>query len=209
FNIRDIPLIEVVRNPTDPVSAFSRRLRDIFFGTILTILLLPLWIVVALAIKLSDGGPIVYVQTRVGRWGEPFRLVKFRTMPVNIEDQTGPVLAKADDPRSSPLGRFLRRYRIDESLQLINVFKGDMSLVGPRPDRPEFVAKFAQEIHGYNERHKVKPGITGLAQIRGHYHSDPTIKLKYDLTYIHNPSFLLDLVILVETVRIIFRRQGV
>jgi lipopolysaccharide/colanic/teichoic acid biosynthesis glycosyltransferase len=130
-------------------------------------------------------------------------------MPVNIEDKTGPVLAKADDPRLSPLGRFLRRYRIDESLQLINVFKGDMSLVGPRPDRPEFVAKFAQEIHGYNERHKVKPGITGLAQIRGHYHSDPAIKLKYDLAYIHNSSFLLDLVILVETVRIVFRRQGV
>lgn len=209
FNIRDIPLIEVVRNPTDPVSAFARRLRDIFLGAILAILLLPLWIVVALAIKLSDGGPIVYVQTRVGRWGKPFRLVKFRTMPVNIEDKTGPVLAKADDPRLSPLGRFLRRYRIDESLQLINVFKGDMSLVGPRPDRPEFVAKFAQEIHGYNERHKVKPGITGLAQIRGHYHSDPTIKLKYDLAYIHNSSFLLDLVILGETVRIVFRRQGV
>jgi lipopolysaccharide/colanic/teichoic acid biosynthesis glycosyltransferase len=130
-------------------------------------------------------------------------------MPVGSEDETGPVLATADDPRLTPLGRFLRRYRIDESLQLINVLKGDMSLVGPRPDRPEFVANFMREIHGYNERHKVKPGITGLAQVRGYYHSDPVIKLKYDLAYIHNSSLLLDLVILLETVRIVFRRQGV
>jgi len=209
FNIRDIPLIEVVGNPNDPVGAFTRRLRDIVFALFFIILLLPLWVVVALAIKLSDRGPVVYLQKRVGRWGKPFRLIKFRTMPVGSEDETGPVLAKADDPRLSPLGRILRSYRIDESLQLINVLKGDMSLVGPRPDRPEFVAQFMQEIHGYNERHKVKPGITGLAQIRGHYHSDPAIKLKYDLAYIYNSSFLLDLVILLETVRIVFRRQGV
>jgi exopolysaccharide biosynthesis polyprenyl glycosylphosphotransferase len=209
FNIRDIPLIEVVRNPNDPVGVFSRGLRDIIGAVFLIMLFLPLWIVVGLAIKLSDGGPIVYLQNRVGRWGKPFRLIKFRTMTVGCEDETGPVLAKENDPRLTPFGRFLRSYRIDESLQLINVLKGDMSLVGPRPDRPEFVEQFMQEIHGYNERHKVKPGITGLAQIRGHYHSDPAIKLKYDLAYIYNSSFLLDLVILLETVRIVFHRQGV
>ncbi len=209
FNIRDIPLIEVVRNPNDPVGSFSRGLRDYVFALCFAMLLLPLWIVVAIAIKLSDGGPVVYIQNRVGRWGEPFRLFKFRTMAVGCEDKTGPVLAIKNDPRLTPLGRFLRSYRIDESLQLINVLRGDMSLVGPRPDRPEFVAQFMQEIQGYNERHRVKPGITGLAQIRGHYHSDPVIKLKYDLAYIYNSSFLLDLVILLETVRIVFHRRGV
>jgi len=209
FNIRDIPLIEVVGNPIDPVGAFWRRLRDIILALFFIILLLPLWVVVALAIKLSDGGPVLYLQNRVGQWGTIFRVIKFRSMPVGSEDETGPVLAKADDPRLTRLGRFLRSYRIDESLQLINVLKGDMSLVGPRPDRPEFVSQFVREIHGYNERHKVKPGLTGLAQIRGHYHTDPAIKLKYDLAYIYNSSFLLDLVILLETVRIVFRRQGV
>jgi exopolysaccharide biosynthesis polyprenyl glycosylphosphotransferase len=209
FNIRDIPLIEVVAQPYDPVGAFSRRLRDILFAVIFVILLLPLWCIVAVAIRLSDGGPLLYCQNRVGQRGRIFRVIKFRTMAVDSELESGPVLAKADDPRLTRLGRFLRSYRIDESLQLINVLKGDMSLVGPRPDRPEFVANFVKEIHGYNERHKVKPGITGLAQIRGYYHSDPEIKLKYDLAYICNSSFLLDLVILLETVRIVFRRQGV
>ena len=209
FNIRDIPLIELVANQNDPVAAFARRLRDILLSAFFIILLSPLWILVAIAIKISDGGSVVYVQERVGQWGKIFRVFKFRTMPEGAEDETGPVLAKADDPRLTPLGRFLRSYRIDESLQLVNVLKGDMSLVGPRPDRPEFVARFSEEIHGYNERHKVKPGITGLAQVRGHYHTDPAIKLKYDLAYIYNYSFLLDILILLETVRIVVRRQGV
>ncbi|HYK87759.1 MAG TPA: sugar transferase [Acidobacteriota bacterium] len=209
FNVRDIPLIQAVGDPNDPVSTFSRRLRDIAFSVILVIILFPLWIVVAIAIKLSDGGPVFYLQERVGQWGKRFRVYKFRTMPEGAEDETGPVLARWDDPRLTPLGRLLRSYRIDESFQLINVLAGDMSLVGPRPERPEFVARYIQEIHGFNERHKLKPGITGLAQVRGHYHSDPAIKLKYDLAYIYNCSFLLDLVILLETVRIVIRREGI
>ena len=209
FNIHDIPLIKLVGNPSDPVGVFSRRLRDVGLALIFIILLLPLWIVVALAIKLSDRGPVVYRQDRVGQWGRVFRLIKFRTMPVDFEDETGPVLAKADDTRLSPLGRFLRSNRIDETMQLINVLKGDMSLVGPRPERPEFVSQFVREIPGYNERHKAKPGITGLAQTRGDYHSDAAIKLKYDLAYIYNSSFLLDLRILLETVRVVFRSRGV
>ncbi len=209
FNVRDIPIIQAVGDPNDPVTTFSRRSRDLVFSAILAILLLPLWIVVALAIKLSDGGSVFYLQQRVGQWGKRFRVYKFRTMPEGAEDETGPVLSRWDDPRLTPLGRFLRSYRIDESFQLINVLKGDMSLVGPRPDRPEFVEKFVREIAGYNERHKIKPGITGLAQVRGHYHSDPAIKLKYDLAYIYNCSLLLDLVILLETVRIVIRREGI
>ena len=209
FTVRDIPLLEVAGNPNDPVAAFARRLRDLVLGTALAIVFLPLWAAVALAIKLSDRGRVVYSQERVGQWGRPIRVHKFRTMFEGAEDETGPVLARADDPRLSSLGRFLRSYRIDESLQLVNVLKGEMSLVGPRPDRPEFVARFATEIPGYQERHKVKPGLTGLAQVRGHYHSDPAIKLKYDLAYIYNYSLLLDFVILLETVRIVVRREGV
>lgn len=209
FEVRGIPLIEVVADPYDPVAAFCYRLRDIVLAVILSIILLPLWIVVAAAIKLFDGSPVFYVQDRVGQWGKLFRLYKFKTMPERAEDETGPVLAAMNDPRLTPLGRILRSYRIDESLQLLNVIKGDMSLVGPRPERPEFVAKFEKEILGYNERHKVRPGLTGLAQVRGHYHTDPVIKLKYDLAYIYNHSFLLDLVILLETVRIVIRREGV
>ena len=209
FNIRDIPLIEVVDKPNDPVAAFLRRSRDLVLSVLFIVILLPVWVVVALAIKLSDGGSVFYRQERVGQGGKHFRVYKFRTMPQGFEDETGPVLTRADDPRLTRLGRFLRGYKIDETVQLINVLKGEMSLVGPRPDRPEFVSRFAAEIHGYNERHKVKPGITGLAQIRGYYHSDPAIKLKYDLAYVYNYSFFLDLIILLETFRIVARRRGV
>jgi exopolysaccharide biosynthesis polyprenyl glycosylphosphotransferase len=209
FNFSDIPLIEVIRDPNETVVSFLRRIRDIVVSVLATLLLLPLWLFVAVAIKLSDNGSILYLQDRVGRSGKLFRIFKFRTMSEGAEDQTGPVLACVGDPRFTSIGRWLRRYRIDETPQLLNVLRGDMSLVGPRPDRPEFVARFLAEIPGYAERQKVKPGMTGLAQIRGHYHTDPSIKLKYDLAYIYNYSFVLDLIIMVETLRIVLRRQGV
>src|SRR5437867_6422943 len=157
---RDIPLIEMPGNGNDPMTAFFKRLMDLVFGTLFLTLLLPVWLVVALLIKLSDVGSVIYCQDRVGRRGRIFRLYKFRTMPDGAESKTGPVLARAGDPRLTPVGRFLRSCRIDESLQLINVLRGEMSLVGPRPDRPEFVARFVNQIPGYDERHKVKPGIT-------------------------------------------------
>ena len=209
FNFHDVPLIEVTREPNDPVTSFVKRARDIVFAVFGIILLLPGWLMVAVAIKLSDGGRVFYLQNRVGQTGRLFRIIKFRTMREGAEQRTGPVLAAANDPRFTPLGRWLRRYRIDETPQLINVLEGSMSLVGPRPDRPEFVARFIEEIPGYAERQKIKPGITGLAQIRGHYHTDASIKLKYDLAYIYNYSFLLDLVIIAETLRIVLRRQGI
>ena len=145
FNIRDIPLIEVVDKSNDPVAAFLRRSRDLVLSVLFIVILLPVWVVVALAIKLSDGGPVFYGQERVGQWGKHFRLYKFRTMPQGFEDETGPVLTRADDPRLSRLGKFLRGYKIDETVQLINVLKGEMSLVGPRPDRPEFVSRLSQK----------------------------------------------------------------
>jgi exopolysaccharide biosynthesis polyprenyl glycosylphosphotransferase len=209
FHFHDIPLIDVVREPSDPVGSFLKRSRDIVLVMLGLIMLLPIWVVVAIAIKLSDGGRIFYIQNRVGRLGKTFRIMKFRTMRGGAERETGTVLESLNDPRFTPVGRWLRRYRIDETPQLLNVLKGDMSLVGPRPDRPAFVARFIDEIPGYAERQKVKPGITGLAQIRCQYHTDPSIKLKYDLAYIYNYSFLLDLVIMAETMRIVLRRQGV
>src|ERR1051326_5341919 len=209
FNFHDIPLIDVIREPKDPVSCFVKRARDIVFALFGIIVLSPVWLIVAIAIKLSDGGRIFYAQDRVGQAGKLFRIIKFRTMKEGAEQKTGPELASLNDPRVTPLARWLRRYRIDETPQIINMIKGQMSLVGPRPDRPEFVERFRAEIPGYVERFKVKPGITGLAQIRGHYHTDASIKLKYDLAYIYNDSFLFDLVIMAETLRIVLRRQGI
>jgi len=209
FSFHDIPLIDVIREPNDPVASFLRRVRDVVLALSFIILFLPLWLLVALVVKLSDKGRVLYIQERIGQSGKPFRIIKFRTMVEGSEADTGPVLASLSDPRLTPLGRWLRLYRIDETPQLLNVLKGEMSLVGPRPDRPEFVTHFIREIPGYAERHKVKPGITGLAQIRGQYHTDPAIKLKYDLAYIYNYSFILDLVIMAETLRIVLRRQGV
>jgi exopolysaccharide biosynthesis polyprenyl glycosylphosphotransferase len=208
-NLHDIPLMEVIREPNDSVASFLKRSGDVVISLIAVILLLPVWLIVALAVKCSDGGRVFYIQTRVGQFGKLFRIIKFRTMQENAEAKTGPVLASLSDPRLTPLGRWLRRWRIDETPQLLNVLKGDMTLVGPRPDRPEFVSRFTHEIPGYAERQKVKPGITGLAQIRGYYHTDPSIKLKYDLAYIYNHSLILDLVILAETLRVAMRRQGV
>jgi exopolysaccharide biosynthesis polyprenyl glycosylphosphotransferase len=209
FNFHDIPLMEVIRDPDDPVVLFSKRLRDVVFATLGIIIFFLPWLVVAVAIKLSDKGRVLYSQNRVGRFGKTFRILKFRTMNEDAERSTGPVLASPNDPRITSLGRLLRRYRIDETPQLINVLKGDMGFVGPRPDRPEFVERFVREIPGYAERQKVKPGITGLAQIRGDYHTDPAIKLKYDLAYIYNYSFIVDLMIIIETVRVVWRRPSI
>jgi len=136
-------------------------------------------------------------------------MVKFRTMQDGAERATGPVLAVENDPRVTWLGRGLRAARLDELPQLWNVVRGDMSFVGPRPERPEFVRTFAREIQGYGGRFKVRPGLTGYAQVNGEYHTSPPTKLKYDLAYIYNRSLWLDLKILSETVKVILTRRGV
>ena len=136
-------------------------------------------------------------------------MVKFRTMQVGAERSTGPVLASENDPRVTWLGRYLRAARLDELPQLWNVLRGDMSFVGPRPERPEFVGQFQQDIHGYAERFMVRPGLTGYAQVNGEYHTSAPTKLKYDLAYIYNRSLWLDLKILSETVKVMLTRQGI
>jgi lipopolysaccharide/colanic/teichoic acid biosynthesis glycosyltransferase len=174
----------------------------------LSVILFPLLVIVAIIIKLYDRGPIFYKQKRVTKDNKIFDLYKFRTMIVDAEKNIGPVLASERDPRITPIGRFLRASRIDEIPQLINVIKGDMSIVGPRPERPFFVEKFNEEVDEFKYRVFVKAGITGLAQILGKYSTDPENKAKYDLLYIRDYSLLLDIKIIFNTIKIMFIKDS-
>lgn len=170
------------------------------FGLILS---LPILIISALAIKLTSKGPVFYTQVRAGRFGKPFRMIKLRTMRIDAE-KDGAKWAKENDPRVTPIGRLLRKYRIDEIPQLINVLRGEMSFVGPRPERPEFIAELAKKIPFYQERLMIQPGITGWAQVNYPYGSsveDARRKLEYDLYYMKHMSVFLDMFILLDTIR--------
>jgi sugar transferase (PEP-CTERM system associated) len=188
-----------------------KRLASIVVSIVGLILSLPLLPFVALAIKSTSPGCLLYHQKRVGRNGAIFNCHKFRTMRADAEADTGPTWADDEDPRITPVGRFLRTMRLDEIPQLWNVLKGDMSLVGPRPERPEFIVRLKQEIPYYNLRHTVRPGITGWAQIRYRYGSsveDAKEKLRYDLFYIKNMSLGLDALIFFGTMKIILLGRG-
>ena len=209
LRLHDIPLIEMIREPAAGGASAAKRLFDVLLALVLLVATLPVMLVVALAIRLTSRGRVLYTQTRVGKDGGPFTMVKFRTMHAKAEHTTGPVLAAENDPRVTWLGRYLRALRIDELPQLWNVFAGDMSFVGPRPERPEFVARYQGTIQGYRERLKVRPGLTGYAQVNGEYHTSAPTKLKYDLAYIYNRSLWLDLKILSETVKVMLTRRGI
>lgn len=168
-----------------------------------------LWIVVSLSIWLWDRGPVFYTQTRIGKNGVLFKVIKFRTMITDAESKTGPVFASENDRRITPFGSLLRRLRLDEMPQVINVLKGEMSLVGPRPERPELAAKFTQEVPRFTMRLRVRPGLAGLAQVRGHYASKPRAKLRYDNLYIDNMSPLLDVRLLALSVFVVLRGKGI
>jgi sugar transferase (PEP-CTERM system associated) len=190
---------------------FYKRFASLATSIVGLLLSLPLLPLVVLAIKLGSPGHIFYRQSRVGRDGRVFRCYKFRTMRSDAEADSGPTWATDDDPRITKVGRFLRKTRMDEIPQLLNVLKGDMSLVGPRPERPEFVAALNQKIPYYHLRHSVRPGITGWAQILYKYGSsveDAKEKLRYDLYYIKNMSAGLDLLIILSTVKIILLGRG-
>lgn len=199
-----LPLIEVFPEPIPAWEKSSKRLIDVFVSLVVLIVGLPLWVVVGLLVRLTSSGSAIYRQTRVGQNGEPFTMYKFRTMYENAEKETGPVWAQKDDCRVTPVGRMLRRVRLDEIPQMWNVLKGEMSLVGPRPERPFFVEQHVGAIPLYSRRHRVKPGVTGLAQVKWRYDNDlddVRQKLKYDLFYIENMSLRMDAKILLQTTR--------
>ena len=175
-----------------------RRITDILVASLLLILSAPFWLLIALVIRMDSKGPVFYIQKRVGKGGRIFSLIKFRSM-IDKAEEEGPLWACENDKRITRVGRILRLLHLDELPQLLNVIKGDMSLVGPRPERPEFVRQLEQAVPGYGLRHQVKPGITGWAQVNFPYAStfeESEEKLKYDLHYIKRQSFWFDLKII-------------
>ena len=168
-----------------------KRMAEHFFAFTLLIIFSPIYLLVAFAIKCTMGGSVLYTQTRVGKNGSLFKIIKFRTMIENAELESGPRLSCKNDPRVTRLGAFLRKSHLDEIPQLLNVISGDMSFIGPRPERPEFVEVFEKEVKHYSRRKEVRPGITGLAQICLPYDATAHEKIEYDLFYIENQSSLL------------------
>ncbi len=206
--IAGIPLLEVNFGAYDKLYERLKNIFDFSFAIAGLIALSPFFIIVPLLIKLESNGPAIYSQTRVGRNEKEFKIFKFRTMVKDAEAGTGPVLSSGPaDGRVTALGRFLRKYHIDEFPQLINVIKGEMSVVGPRPERPHFVERFCKMLPVYSKRFLVKPGITGLAQVHGRYDSNFEHKLRYDLAYINNMSLLLDFKIIILTIYSNFIKQ--
>lgn len=184
---------------------FVKRTFDLLLSSLGLILSLPLWFIFAILIWLEDRGPIFYRQKRVGKNGRIFEVLKFRSMIKEAEKYTGPIWASENDPRVTKVGRVLRATAMDELPQLWNIFKGDMSFVGPRPERPELVKEFIKEYPDFKKRFVVKPGLTGLAQVYGQYDTPPQHKLKYDLLYIKKQSFLLDLKLILLSFLITFK----
>ncbi|OPY62553.1 MAG: UDP-glucose:undecaprenyl-phosphate glucose-1-phosphate transferase [Pelotomaculum sp. PtaU1.Bin065] len=205
--VDDVPIFAVGRLKIPEESMILKRLVDIILSLATLVVAAPLCILVGLAVKLDSPGPVLYRQKRLTMQEKPFYLFKFRTMVVNAEQESGPVLALENDPRVTRVGRLLRAARIDEIPQLLNVLRGDMSIVGPRPERPFFVNELVKQTPEYVYRMNVKSGITGLAQIAGRYSTSPENKLKYDLLYTKSYSLARDLAILLQTVKVILMKD--
>jgi sugar transferase (PEP-CTERM system associated) len=193
------------------ITRFVKRVVDLLLSLLFLGLGWPIFLLVALAIKLSSRGPVLFRQERVGEHGRLFSLLKFRTMVDDAEASTGPVWTSAEDPRITRIGRVLRKTRLDEFPQLINVLKGEMSFIGPRPERPHFVESLQEKIPYYAQRHTIKPGITGWAQVRYRYGAtieDAEEKLQYDLYYVKNMSMFLDMLILLYSIQVVLFGKG-
>jgi Undecaprenyl-phosphate glucose phosphotransferase len=205
-----LPIISLQSSPLHGWNSILKRIMDLSIGGLALAVFSPLMLLIAAGVKLTSSGPVLYRQERMGLDGKRFRILKFRTMVKNAEQATGPVWAATNDPRVTPFGRLLRATSLDELPQLINVIKGEMSLVGPRPERPVLIEYFRKSIPGYMLRHKVKAGMTGWAQVNG-WRGNTSLesRIQHDLDYIGNWSLWRDLKILALTVFGGFRNKGV
>ena len=208
WQIDDLPTQRVSRMLLTLEQRALKRTLDIVVATIGIVILWPVMLITAVIVKLDSPGPAIYSQVRVGRFGKEFKVHKFRSMRQDAEAKTGPVLAGENDPRITKFGHFMRATRLDELPQLFNVLKGEMSIVGPRPERPFFVEQFIKEKPEYAYRHNVKPGITGLAQIAGKYNTTAYDKLVYDLIYIQNVSVIYDLTLMLQTLKVLITKES-
>lgn len=207
IHLFDTPLFLIRNNGIAVDRLIIKRAMDIISSLLGCIILSPLLIITAIAVKLYDGGPVFYTQERLTRDGRIFRIIKFRSMRVNAEKE-GARLAAKGDSRITPVGRVIRQFHIDELPQLFNILKGDMSLVGPRPEREEIAKEYAKSMPEFDLRLKVKAGLTGYAQVYGQYNTTPYDKLKLDLIYIANYTILMDIKIILLTVKILFVREN-
>jgi exopolysaccharide biosynthesis polyprenyl glycosylphosphotransferase len=209
--IYGLPLIDIMPQLMPEWEKKLKRLFDLIISFLILIITSPLWIIVAAAIKIDSKGPVLFKQERCGQNGKIFTILKFRSMVSDAEKMSGPVWSQKDDPRITRVGRVIRRLRIDEIPQMFNVLKGEMSFVGPRPERPFFVEKLAQELPYYKRRLRVRPGITGWAQVKHKYDEtieDVKVKLRYDLFYIENMSLRMDFKIILRTIYVVLFGKG-
>ncbi len=204
----DTPLLLTKSSPIEAEQLFIKRAFDILFSLLLIVITSPFMLLTALAVKCYDGGPVFYRQIRCTRDDKEFRIVKFRSMIVGAEKDGRARLASQHDDRITPVGRLIRKIRLDELPQLFNVLSGSMSFVGPRPERPELIRKYTEDMPEFRYRTKVKAGLTGYAQVYGKYNTRPNDKLKLDLYYIENFSVWLDLALIIQTVKIIFKPES-
>jgi exopolysaccharide biosynthesis polyprenyl glycosylphosphotransferase len=201
-HIEGVPFLGIKSPALSTWNFIVKRAFDLIFASFILLIISPIYILIAVLIKLDSKGPILYFQERIGMDGEIFNVIKFRSMRTDAESKTGPVWSQKYDTRTTRLGKFLRRFSMDELPQLINVIKGDMSIVGPRPERPHFVEQFQKQVPRYLERHRVKTGMTGWAQVNGLRGGNTSIteRTKYDIFYIENWSLVFDLKIIIKTI---------
>ncbi len=203
FYVEDLGEVE-----TKPLYAFSKRVFDILFALVFMVLLALPMLIIAVCVKCSSEGTVFYRQERLGLGGKKIDVIKFRSMRMDAEQDAIRWSMGDDDPRITKVGRLLRKTRLDELPQLWCILKGDMSVVGPRPEREAYYQRFEQYVHGFSERLKVQPGLTGLAQVRGGYYLMPQEKIVYDVEYIKSRSMWLDVKIVFETIAVVFKREG-
>lgn len=204
----DTPLVCIKGTGLSPMERVAKRTMDIVLCALAMVVAAPVMLVVGAAIKIEDGGPVFYRQKRMTRNGREFEILKFRSMIVDAEKYAGAVLATEDDPRITRVGKFIRATRLDEIPQILNILKGDMSIVGPRPERKVLAKEISKELPEFDYRLKVRGGLTGYAQIYGKYNTSAQDKLRLDLMYIENYSVLLDIKLIIMTLRIIFSKDS-